>query len=330
MEKTGGKTMRLRRIVVGIVAGAIAMAGAVFAGPDAMADTAVSSCQTLSAAGNYFLTTNLTATGDCIHITSDGVALDLKGHTITGDGSGAAINDDGFSLDSFAIGNGKIRHFDEGIDMGSSCCGAINNVDSSNNTSTGIFVGDCCGTLNSVKANNNGGAGILALDCCYEINKAQVTGNGAGGIVSSGCCTSVTGGTAANNTGVGIAGDECCNSVVTSKVQNNTGDGVIFTDCCNQVLNSTVSGNGGKGIDLEGDDNQVTNSKVSGNAGDGIHLRTHDNQITNSQSNSNGGFGASIGCRGTITGLQTKGNTGGALETIAIPADCTMLNNKLL
>src|SRR5258708_29496292 len=51
------------------------------------AQTAVSSCQTLSVPGNYFLTKNLAASGDCLVIAAPNVAIDLKGKMITGNGS---------------------------------------------------------------------------------------------------------------------------------------------------------------------------------------------------------------------------------------------------
>jgi len=44
----------------------------------ARADTPISACGTLSSPGNYFLTSNLTATGDCLVIAANNVAIDLK------------------------------------------------------------------------------------------------------------------------------------------------------------------------------------------------------------------------------------------------------------
>ena len=56
----------------------------------AEADTEITSCQVISAPGNYQLTTDIldsTAT-HCIEITADDVCLDCQGHTIDGDGTG--------------------------------------------------------------------------------------------------------------------------------------------------------------------------------------------------------------------------------------------------
>ncbi len=152
-----------------------------FAASPSRADTAVSACGTLSAAGNYFLTKNLTSSGTCIVVGSEGVSLDMKGFTITGDGTGDGISDGGGGFDSMAIANGNIRNFSVGIGLDTSCCVVIRNVDSSKNTDTGILVGRCCGVIDSVTANKNGTAGIMALDCCYTLNNIQANSNGLGG-----------------------------------------------------------------------------------------------------------------------------------------------------
>ena len=253
------------------------------------ADTAVSACGTLSAAGNYYLTENLTATGTCIVVDSEGVSLDMKGHTITGNGTGDGITDGGSHFESMAIANGKIRNFNDGIGLHKSCCVVIRNVDSSNNAETGILIGECCGTLDSVKANNNGTVGIVASDCCYTLNNVQVKHNGGGGgIVANGCCTTVSNSTITGNAGPGVVQDGCCSFLVSSKVQRNGGDGVDMNDCCK---------------------------------------RTTDNQITSSQSVGNHGAGANVGCPGAITGLVAKNNTGAPLTTSG--GTCTQLNNTL-
>ena len=203
-----------------------ALALIIFAVSPSRADTGVSSCGTLSAAGNYFLTKNLTSTGTCITVASEGVSLDMKGHTITGDGTGDGITDGGGAFESMAIANGKIRNFSVGIGLDNSCCVVIRNVDSSKNTDTGVLIGKCCGALDSVTANNNGSVGIMALDCCYSMNNIQANNNGAGGgIVATSCCTTIANSTVSNNGGTGVVADGCCSFLVASKVQQNKGDG---------------------------------------------------------------------------------------------------------
>ena len=311
---------------LGVALAALAM---LLAASPSHADTAVSACGTLSSPGKYFLTTNLTSSGTCILVTSEGVSLDMKGHTITGDGSGDGISDGGVKFESMAIANGKIRNFNDGIGLHNSCCVVIRNVDSSKNTNFGVLIAKCCSTLDSVIANNNGSDGIEALDCCYTLNNIQANNNGGGGVISktSACCTTLSNSTVSKNAGVGVDMENCCNFMFSSTVQQNGADGVDMSGCCNFVVESTVAGNIGAGVHLTGDDNLVIGSTVKGNGGDGIFLTEDTNQITSSQSTGNGGFGADVECPGAITGLTTKSNTSGPVHTFG--GTCTQLNNKL-
>jgi len=320
--------MSFERRFKGYALGALGALALLLAASPSRADTAVSACGTLSSAGNYYLTKNLTSTGTCIVVGSEGVSLDMKGHTITGNGTGDGISDGGGGFSSMAIANGKISNFDVGIGLDTSCCVVIRNVNSSNNTEAGVLIGGCCSTLDSVTANNNGTIGIDALNCCYTINNVQANNNGAGGgIVETDCCTTVANSTISGNSGPGVVEDGCCSFLVSSKVEHNGGDGVDMNDCCNFVIESTVATNLGYGVNLIDDYNLVTSTNASGNGKDGIFLRTTNNQITNSQADGNHDAGANVGCPGAITGLTAKGNTGGSLTTSG--GTCTQLNNTL-
>jgi len=312
----------------GYVFGALAALAMLLAASTSRADTAVTACGTLSPAGNYFLTKNLTSAGTCIVIGDEGVSFDMRGHTITGNGSGDGISDGGSGFESMAIANGKIRNFDVGIDLGNSCCLVIRNVDSSKNTHTGIIVGNCCGALDGITTNNNGTMGILAAGCCYSLNNIQANNNGGGGgIVTTDCCTTIANSTASGNTGAGVFEDGCCSFLVSSTVKNSGADGVDMNDCCNFVVGSTVTNSAGKGVSLIESDNLITGTEVSGSGGDGIFMDSTENQITSSKSTKNGGFGANIGCPGAILGLTAKNNTSGSLNTTG--GTCTQLNNTL-
>src|SRR5258705_1782349 len=63
----------------------------------AAAPTAVNACQALSAPGNYVVTKNLTASGDCLVLTVSNIAIDLQGHKIVGSGSGGGVTPCGTS-----------------------------------------------------------------------------------------------------------------------------------------------------------------------------------------------------------------------------------------
>ena len=290
-----------------LIGGLCGRAGAVITNP-------ISACGTLSSPGVYFLTGNLSATGDCLVIAADNVAIDLKGKTITGNGTGSGITDDGSFRGFSIIANGKIRNFNRGINLASSGEGIVSNLDSSKNVEDGIFIADCCNTLDSVTANSNGGTGIFIDDSDSSLSKIQTNGNGAGGIFISSDDNTLVASTASNNTGIGVEMENCCSFVIGSKTQKNTGDGIELGSDDNGVIKSTSSGNGGEGMDFPGSgDNMVTASKSNGNAGIGIFMNERWGIFSGVQANKNGGGGVSMPCRGSTASLIAKGNSGSNL-----------------
>ncbi len=182
------------------VLGALAM---ILAASLSGADTAVSACGTLSSPGRYFLTKSLTSSGTCITIGADGISLDMKGKTLTGNGTGDGISDGGGNFESMAIANGTVSHFSVGIDLNTSCCVVIREVTSSNNTSTGILLGKCCGTLDSVTVKGNGADGVDVADGEFTLHNITVKNNSGSGI-NIGCCTLISDSVISGNSGDGV------------------------------------------------------------------------------------------------------------------------------
>ncbi len=288
----------------------------------ASAATAISACGTLSSAGSYYLTSNLTATGDCLVIAAPNVAIDMKKKTITGNGSGAAITDNGIENDYAIIANGKIRNFDNGIELSNSGEAIISNVDSSNNTGDGIYIEECCDTLNSVKANNNGGTGILIDSDDSSLTKIQANGNGDGGIYITSDDNLLVGSTVSNNTGIGVEMLDCCSFVISSKIEKNSGDGIELASEDNGVIESSTTGNGGDGMDFPtSGENMVTESKSSGNTGTGVNFGDRLGIISGVQASKNA-TGVSMECRGSTASLTAKGNSGSNLVQTAVDGPC--------
>jgi hypothetical protein len=282
----------------------------------ASAATGISACGTLSSAGNYFLTSNLTATGDCLVIAAANVAIDMKGKTITGNGTGAAITDGGSFFDFAIISNGKIRNFENGIDLSDSGEAIISNVDSSNNTGDGIFIDRCCNTLNSVTASSNGAAGIDIRSDDSSLTKIQANGNGNGGIFISQCCDLLVASTANNNTGIGVQIESDDNFVVSSKIQHNSGVGLEMVDD-NGVIKSNTSNNGGDGMEFTDTVNQLIADKSNGNGGTGIDMAGRFGVISGVQANKNA-IGVSMECRGSTASLSAQHNsTSNLVQTVS-------------
>ena len=80
----------------------------------------ISSCQTISSAGDYILTQNLSNTSTCITITTSNVNLNCNGYTISGDGGASdyGIKIDGEAYDYNNISNCNLSNFGYGVYLG--------------------------------------------------------------------------------------------------------------------------------------------------------------------------------------------------------------------
>jgi hypothetical protein len=132
LAKSAGRWLTLVALsLLGIGAPALAWA---------VAPTPISACPyTIAASGNYVVTRDLTATGTCISIDPvGGIALDLQGHSITGNGTGYGIVclSDTYSCTNNVIANGTVSRFAGGmVIQGHS--NAVANVTSQQNIGTG-------------------------------------------------------------------------------------------------------------------------------------------------------------------------------------------------
>jgi len=292
------------------------------------AQTGVSSCQTLSAPGNYFLTSNLSASGDCLVIGAANVAIDLKGKTIKGNGSGSGITDGGSARNFAIIANGKISGFSNGVNLLASGQAIISNLNSSNNTAEGIIIGDCCNTLSAVTTNNNGDVGIVIQDDDSNLTNIQANKNANGGILITQCCNTLVGSTVSSNTGIGVemtgGGDSF---VVASKIQKNSDIGLEMARGDNGVISSTTSKNGGDGMDLTTNgDNMVVASKSTGNSGVGINIGAKWGIISGVTVSKNHSDGVDMQCRGSTASLTATKNSGTNLVQTVVDGPCANAN----
>lgn len=162
----------------------------------------------LNAAGLYRLTSRIDGTetnpigqGSFIEILSDGVTLDLGGHSISGPircsgdtptcsfgaGLGTAINTD-FNLSNIVIRNGTIRGMGaRGIFIGS---GAINfrieDIRVSDTKGTGITTGSGSGEIVRVQASNNELRGLSAVGQVI-VRDSTFINNGSEGALAPYC-----------------------------------------------------------------------------------------------------------------------------------------------
>jgi hypothetical protein len=177
-------------------------------GPD---PTAVTACGTLATADTiYYLTGNLTQTGNgtCITMSATGSALLLNGFNITG--PGASSTGDGIHItgtsDVVEGFNGTISGFEIGIidtgggsvgddfnvtdnvtglELASSATTRFVNFSSFSNTGNGVFISGCgehCSVLD-FSSTDNGSNGVLIEDSTFPLADVFIAvGNGGSGV----------------------------------------------------------------------------------------------------------------------------------------------------
>jgi hypothetical protein len=294
----------------------------------AAAPTVINACQTLSAPGNYVVTKNLTASGDCLVLTVSNIAIDLQGHKIVGNGSGGGITDAGNSIRYIIVANGKITNFSEGIDLSTDTGQTANlilNVNTSSNAADGIFMKGRDNNLVNVTANNNGGGGIELGSCCDSLFKVTANGNSADGVLfnDEDYLLNVT---SNGNSGNGVLGGSD-SFIVNSVASKNSSNGFDLPESDNLVVSSVANGNSGNGI-LLGTFNQVTDSKAGKNHGDGINFQGDFGLVTSVSTKNNAGDGVFLKCAGNAVRVSAKGNGGTNLNENTADGDCTNVRNN--
>jgi len=302
----------------------------------AAAPTPINACQTLSTPGNYALTKNLTASGDCLVLTSNNINVDLAGHTISGDGSGRGIG--GTNVRNIVINDGNIKNFSTGISLtlssGNTGDNTIQNMNVSNNTGGGILIDGCCNTFSNIVANSNTGIGLRTNDCCSTVTKVVTNSNGGDGMDLLDCCYVVENSTANGNSGSGIFSDDCCSAFNDTVASNNSGDGLDLEGCCSTAVKDVTNGNSNDGVFFSGccgdsrGNNIAVNSTANKNGANGFEFTDLRNSVSNVTANKNTAHGVFMTCPATESGIAAKGNGSTNLDEDTSSGVCTALNNK--
>lgn len=293
----------------------------------AAGSTAIAACGTISAPGNYVVTNNLTASGNCLTLTVSNVAIDLKGHKIQGDGTGGGITDGGNSIAYIIVANGKITNFATGIDLTTDTdqtSDLLLNVNVSGNTADGINIGGRDNNLSNVTASNNGGNGVVLGNCCDSLSNITTNGNGSDGVhfQAEDYLLNVT---SNGNNGDGVSGGH--DSSMTNSVTNkNGGNGVEFGGT-SLVVSSVANANQVDGFHLLGSFNQVTDSKAGKNQGDGIDFQDDSGLATSVITKHNAADGVHLVCPGSAVRVSASGNATNLSEDSSGGA-CTNVRNN--
>jgi len=239
---------------------------------------------TISAAGSYYLTTNLVgvAGSNGISITVSDVTLDLRGFTLQGvSGSGSGI-DVPSSVQNLKIAHGVIRDWGvDGITATNADNGALADLRICNNANAGASVSrnwtvaacQCDGNVagwglgamayatirDCTASNNKSGAGIMAgansvlADCATFSNWVGIT---LGPSCSAGRCS------AGNNNLWGIMTSGSCILEGCAAAFNGSNGIVVYPAC--RLVNCTSMNNSGDGINAGQAPEETPGCKISG------------------------------------------------------------------
>lgn len=185
---------------------------------------------TITTSGDYYITSNLTSTGNGILVNASNVSIDLQGQTISGtnhNGDAIYINGSTTNLTNLEIMNGTVTGFNTGIS----------------------FYGDGANTARviNVKVLDISGWDTLALGPNSLIKDCTIGNNNDGpSLVGQG--SMVTGSISFNNQGYGFTTSEGA-TIIGNTVYGNHMDG-ISAGTGSTVKNNTAYGNYRYGITL--------------------------------------------------------------------------------
>ena len=298
---------------------------------------------TITAAGAYYLTTNLTGVSGTngITIAANDVALDLKGFSLVavpGAIDGILVSGNRTNL---WIGNGTVRGWGlDGIDALNSQSSRFTDLTIVGSGNTGFrpgstsFVTRCTSLANAQEgflafdhcyvsqcaARNNGAAGIVAGNDC-RITDCQAQFNNSDGIAAGSGC-SISGCTSANNANAGINTGPGCSISHCAAANNNNG---IVAGADSSISVCTALANLNFGISLSSN-SVATACAASGNDNFGISIEGANSTAKACVASSNAANGIVLyGRYSTVEGCTASGNL---LSGITVVADgCLALNN---
>jgi parallel beta-helix repeat protein len=278
---------------------------------------------TISVAGSYYMTTNLTGNPGGITIAASGVTLDLMGFELVG-GTGSGVNVSG-NRTNIVIRNGTVRGWgDEGVSADIATDTTFEGLRILGNASNGLRAGNQARVTGCIAANNSG-VGISAVFASTISDCLAVSNSNRGIDVASGC--TVIGSASRANGSFGIDAFQFCTIVNCASSSNsqtginadigstiigcssgfNSGGGGIFASSGSTIRDCTARGNQNVGI-RAGEGSTVNDCTVSGNTGDGIVVSNRCHLTGNTCNNNGAGTGDGAGVHATGSGNRIDGN----------------------
>lgn len=240
---------------------------------------------------------------DGIFIQSDGVTLDLGGHTLTGNGVNPGIQFRGYS--QVTVKNGTLKNWTHGIDGRSATNCTLENVKIIGNND-GADLGPAAHVSHCTFSENAG----YGLQCSQaaQILDSQAYKNGRSGIIASmgsliNRCVARDNGADGFNAGVGSEIAGCV-------AQQNASNGV--SAAYSYIHDNTCVFSDGAGIYINAFASRVENNHVAFNTGYGIRVVGERNIIMQNTASQNSGRDYEIAAN-NATGILVNVSAGGAI-----------------
>ena len=258
---------------------------------------------TISTAGSYYLTKNLTlASGDGIAVFASFTTIDLNGFTLDGGGgtTGYGIHVFG-SAEAITLRNGTISHWIDGIHGNTGESVQLDGVTVRSCVNNGVFVTDA-----SVRDCNflfNGADGVF-IGGVGSISDSRAGGNGGTGMNLSGPRGLIVNCTIDGNGGSGVLLGQS-GMIRTSIISNNVGIGidsgnntfVVKNNLYNNYVGIALSSNSGGGCRIEG-------NTLADDANFDVEVHTNYNAIIKNSFHTNG-FAFFVSGVGNLRPLQS-------------------------
>ena len=295
--------------------------------------------------------------GDGLIVGTDGITINLNGHTVGGDGvPNTQRPDAGIRVDGHhrvAISNGSVTGFDLDVLFTAAPEGAVTALTVEHSRRGIVFVdrSDRARIIGNVASNNggpDGGAGILLLGSSgATIRGNTLTGNHVGVALNNGSNgNSVFGNKFSDNHELALEINFSDDNIVTSNRITGSNGGVSLESANSTIVSrntiSRATGPDGMGIQIYGDDNTVSHNTVTDSIRYGIEVDDFQDPghspITGNLLQENvvhqGGIGIAIGpeAGGVVLNTRIERNllTGAQADGIQLVGPSTGLETSIL
>lgn len=232
-------------------------------------------CRTLSAAGYYSLSEDLSSAGSCFTIAANNVWLDCKGHAVEGTGSGTAVDMVASGVNNASVRNCRLLGYEAAVNFSRSNNAILqgntlsasqygvygvndNNLKVFNNTflsaSTAVFLSSSNNA--NITANNVSSAAYCGLQLVsstsFRIASNNVSNSGTALCLESSSSGTISGNTLALSAASGINLSSSSSNVISSNNVTQPGSsGISITGSSSNVLSSnSIHSPGAAGVSI--------------------------------------------------------------------------------